>query len=510
MSPAGRSLASMCIGSMAVLSALLSAGPLPAGEPAPAPAVRVILWFDTEDYLLPADDDASKRLAELLTARGIRGTFKLVGEKARVLERRGRRDVIDALRKHDIGYHSDYHSVHPCVAEYLAEASWDEGLAEFSRRERQGAADVRRIFGVPVLACYGQPGSSWAPQTYAALPAIGVLPCYVDDGDHVGVGGRPFRYCGAIVVYQMKDNVTRMDLYGDGGLEKGCQAFEEIHARLKRGGGGLISIYYHPCEWVHQQFWDGVNFSRGANPPREEWKAPPQRPREETEAAFARFEKYVDFQKSLGVEFVTASELPRIYEDPVRRDKLPLKDVRLAAEETVRAGKLDALDIGGGRFLSPADVFAASVEALAGFIGHRELPADVAVGEVLGPSEPPPQSDVDETRWSDFRAAVLDVRDVLASRHQIPSRVFLGPRAIAPADFALACARLVADEGLATPPATVRIPRGTPVATAGRVAQDSPGIFGGWIIHREGFRAPRILEVARLQAWTLKPAAAVR
>jgi len=29
-----------------------------------APRIDVILWFDTEDYLLPADDDAAKRLAE--------------------------------------------------------------------------------------------------------------------------------------------------------------------------------------------------------------------------------------------------------------------------------------------------------------------------------------------------------------------------------------------------------------------------------------------------------------
>jgi hypothetical protein len=31
-------------------------------------------------------------------------------------------------------------------------------------------------------------------------------------------------------------------------------------------------------------------------------------------------------------------------------------------------------------------------------------------------------------------------------------------------------------------------------------------LFGGWIIHKEGFRAPKILEVARQQTWTLKPA----
>ena len=42
--------------------------------------------------------------------------------------------------------------------------------------------------------------------------------------------------------------------------------------------------------------------------------------------------------------------------------------------------------------------------------------------------------------------------------------------------------------------------------TARRIAKDTPGLFGGWIIHKEGFRAPKVLDVARLQAWTLKPA----
>jgi hypothetical protein len=38
------------------------------------------------------------------------------------------------------------------------------------------------------------------------------------------------------------------------------------------------------------------------------------------------------------------------------------------------------------------------------------------------------------------------------------------------------------------------------------VANDTPHLFGGWIIHKEAFRAPKILEIARLQTWTLKPA----
>src|SRR5216684_399660 len=140
-----------------------------AGMAESSPAeVDVILWFDTEDYLLPADDDACKRLADMLTERKIRATFKVVGEKARVLENRGRRDVIHALKNHDIGYHANFHSVHPTPSEYLADCGWLDGIAEFVRREGGGAADVRRIFGVVTLACYGQPGSSWGAQAIAA------------------------------------------------------------------------------------------------------------------------------------------------------------------------------------------------------------------------------------------------------------------------------------------------------------------------------------------------------
>src|SRR5580765_5421739 len=81
--------------------------------------VYVTLWFDTEDYIEPAADDAALRIANDLTAEGVRATFKVVGEKARVLEKRGRRDVIQALSKHAIGYHSNFHSIHPTPAEYL-------------------------------------------------------------------------------------------------------------------------------------------------------------------------------------------------------------------------------------------------------------------------------------------------------------------------------------------------------------------------------------------------------
>jgi hypothetical protein len=41
----------------------------------PAPGnVNIGLWFDTEDYILPASDDAAKRIATFLTGQGIQAT----------------------------------------------------------------------------------------------------------------------------------------------------------------------------------------------------------------------------------------------------------------------------------------------------------------------------------------------------------------------------------------------------------------------------------------------------
>ena len=150
-----------------------------------AAPVYVVLWFDTEDYIDPAADDAALQIASDLTSLNVKATFKVVGEKARVLEARGRSDVIRALSGHAVGYHSNLHSVHPTPAEYLRHFGYLEGADEFQRRETAGALDLRRIFGVKPV-CYGQPGSSWAPQTNLALRRMGI-PVYLDEGEQVGL-----------------------------------------------------------------------------------------------------------------------------------------------------------------------------------------------------------------------------------------------------------------------------------------------------------------------------------
>ncbi|HUR46724.1 MAG TPA: hypothetical protein VMZ27_12675 [Candidatus Saccharimonadales bacterium] len=482
-----------------------------AAEKASPPRIDVILWFDTEDYLLPASDDAAKRVADMLRERGIRATFKIVGEKARTLERRGRKDVIAALKKHCVAFHSNFHSVHPTPSEYLKDAGFLDGVAEFVRREGPGAADVRRILGVKTLACYGQPGSSWAAQAVAGLDQIGVAPsgvaCYVDEGDHVGLNNKPFWYANALNVYHMGQNYTRMDLHDPLAVEPAKHKVSAIASRLARqDGGGLISIFYHPCEWVHQEFWDGVNFARGNNPPRSEWKAPAQRTSEETEGAFKRFGEYVDhIRKIPGVRFITAEELPGIYPDRIRTEGANPEELSEIAKAITASGNntLDFITRGNKSF-SVADQFELLVEALAQDPTTQKKKTLSCHG-LFGPDAAcPSASQSREISMPAFRQAVTDARQFVHTQGRVPSRVFIGPDPVAPGDFLAAMAAVYLTS--AETQSSVTLPVGRTLLPARQIAEDTPKLFGGWITHRENFQAPRLLEIARLQAWSLKPA----
>ena len=469
------------------------------------PPIYVTLWFDTEDYILPQDDDATKRLAEMLTGLGVRATFKIVGEKARVLESRGRRDVIAALKRHDIGYHSNTHSQQPTIAVYLQNAGWEDGRAEFYRREAQGARDVARIFGVTPVA-YGQPGSAWAPQAYPALRDMGIG-MYLDESDHVGIDDQPFYYGGMLNVFKMRSNLARMDLSGGASLANGKSRFTKAYDQLRRDAGGTISIYYHPNEWVHTEFWDGVNFRRGANPARAEWKMPGTRPAAETEQAFHDFGEYIRFIKAQpGVRFVTATELMTIYADKAMTRSFRQEDLLGFARSVQKEITFQRLD---GYTLSAADVFGLLTDAMARFIERNELPSATKVMALDGPTRMYTPSTggtrSSSFRWSAFAQAVHDTSDYCRSSHRLPDEVWIGAESMSPADY-LATLAVTLEELIASGKPPTDVIRREGHYTADRhVADDSPDLWS-WVIFPEGFHAPRIMELARLQAWTLKPA----
>lgn len=487
----------LCLAGLVVFAAAPAAR---AADAPPRPQVYVILWFDTEDYVLPASDDAALQVAQYLTKQGVKATFKVVGHKARTLEQRKRTDVIEALKKHEIGYHSNWHSTQPTPAMYLSKLGWDEGVAEFIRREGPGRDDVKRIFG-QAPACYGQPGSSWGPQSYGALKRWDMF--YLDAGSHVALDGQPCYYAGVFNLYKLR-HVTRADLNKADQLDKATARFAEIRKAVLKEGGGVVSIYYHPCEWVHKQFWDGVNFAKGANPPPHKWKLPPQKTDDETKLSYRIFHDYIQFLKRFDdVKFITAREAAKLYADKARGRKFTPEEIAKVAK-----GVGDAIDFQrhGEYTLTASEVFDLLTRYVARRGAGKKVESLVFKGTPLGPTGLAPDfTEAATTDDSQFTRTTDDVVEYVARHGRVPSTVWLGSTAVTPEAYLRALARVALElhAGRAVP-ASIKL-EPTRLAAAKYVAEDDPRLWG-WVIFPPKFRAPEMMRLAQRQAWALKPA----
>ncbi len=498
-----------------------------------AAPVYVCIWYDTEDYVTPSSDDSALRLAELHSRLGLPATFKVVGEKARVLAARGRTDVLRALARHDVGYHTNYHSVHPTVPEYCDPLPWSEGVGLFRHLEEDGLTDVTRLLGQR-CSTFGQAGGAWAPQMYPTLVDWGI-PTYVDEGVWIGLNGQPFWYMGLLHVMRMESSSTRFRLREPRDELDGTARFSAAARRLADLAGGIISIYFHPCEWNTDAFWDGVNFARGANPPLHRLKLPPETPAVERERRFLAMETYLSHIAAGPAVGITCAELPRLYPDRAK-DRALTRDrvveatadwsdgVNFVATEHgwLSAGELLTVVAGllcPGPELPPAAAGRIAVP-LATFGPTGEVPpltAAVTVpfqhlvdgaGYLLchccpgrrrpagGPSEP-----------LSAAAAAVEARPAAAVQHRmryLPAAVPLGTLLVRPEEYLLAALRALRTAvSTGEPPSEVEV---SPAAfrPADHV-RHPPGAFG-WSIFPEGFDAPHVMTHARRQTWTLKPA----
>ena len=471
-----------------------------------------LFWFDVEDYLTAESDEALKGLLEIFEACGVQATWKMVAEKARVLEQRGRSDIIRLLQRQDIGYHTDTHSQHPVLSEYLADAGWDDGVEEVIRRERSAYDDVTRILGPS--STFGQAGGSWAPQLYPFMREAGI-PLFMDEASHIGCDGEPFWYCGVLHVNRMQDSVTRAEFdQGDEGLARGTQKFDEIHERRLANGGGLISLYYHPCEWATTAFWDGVNFADGAMPPSHQWKPAPLRPPGGMEEGLDVFRRYLEHIVSRpGVEVITGRQLINLFPDAARDATISAGDLLPALQ--FDDGAIDATWLGDVA-LAPSETFALICDLLVESVYILSAGLDDAAAEVPSISaslESTPYGPVrrlestvpmgTEIPMEAFIDATADARQALHYHGRVPAAVWIGAKRLSPADFLVTATELL--HNLVTEQAG--LPATVPTRAGSLASERHVHDKGwGWPIFACDFEAPSIMEQARLQAWTLKPA----
>jgi hypothetical protein len=491
-------------GILLVLAAAPSAGPaagFPAAGPAkPAPRkMLLVINFDVEDYTTPASegiDDIPKWLAEILTEEGATGTFYVIGEKARSLEARGRRDVIAAMAKHDIGSHTNFGSFHPTVTEVLEKAGWADGVTSMLERESAGVKELERIFGVPV-ATMGRHGGSYGPQLVAALGTLGLG----FSGSPVGLPGRTSAWFANALNFSFQyggydDVFWRDDLFEP--------AFEKIKAELPELAKTRDAVSFfcgHPTKIRSEQFWD-FNFYGGKNTPPAEWKTPVLRPLAAMETAKKNFRRLVRWLKGRDdIEVTTFRDLMGRYEG--QKKTVTAAEMKAVAAEVLRTkALLPAAD------LSPAEILSALADALAYHRAEGVLPADLEIRHPLGPAAMPEETAAAGPLTPiDVYALAIPTCGEIGRTGALPAVVQAGARRLGPGRLLPLFAAAYLDLTAGQMRAGYEIPVSEPYPrTHEKTALDLIRGYKSWPVHKPDLDMARILEFTRLQLWTLKPA----
>lgn len=460
--------------------------------------METTLVFDVEDYTTPGRyglDDIPGWMAEIMTEEEVTGTFMVIGGKARVLEARGRTDVIKAMARHEIGSHTDNGSHHPTLCESLAGLDWDEAVSVCRDKEGRHIRELERIFGVKV-ACLSRHGGNFASPHVRFGAELGLPFAY---SQAASASRDPLWYCGALnfghelyideKAYGLPRELDRTLERLDGEIRRAAAAGFAWHALFMA----------HPLMVKSRQYTDSLNYADGVN--RRPWRLPefvPERQVREARNGFRRMVRFLRDHDTLRI---------RSFSDMVRRFG---RKKRFFTREELAGYAAQAcrdLRIPDGEEASAAEWIVAWAECLAG----GRLPARLPVREVLGPMEEPDQC-LEARTWPQAELAALAVRVAAFARAKgcLPGNLPLGDDGVNRIGlgalfflFAAGVTRLAAKKGggIRGAPSYPRYPEMA-------MAIDARARHGylHWSVFDKTMPLDNLCRQARLQAWTCKRA----
>jgi hypothetical protein len=462
--------------------------------------VYVIFQLDTEDFITPEADDILLDLIDILDQHGIRGSFCIVAEKARSLERRGRFDVIESLKKHDVAYQSNFHSVHPVISEYLKDKKWDEGVKEVKKREGPGLEYLRRLFGV-TPSSFIQPGGSWAPETPYALRELGV-PVYAD-----GIfESDPVWFCGSLCLRAamgFPEHSTLSD------LEALKSRFDSIYS--SKVNGGLITIVMHPCMFVTENFWDAVNFSYGKNTPQGKLMPAPLREKEKVKESLEVFHRFLGFiLEHRNVKVITFREVFSLFREPEDR-RLSSDQIFVLARNASRHNDWQIID---GISISPAEIFRLLIDVIINYLQENVEVETTPIRFTLGPIDNP-----SETLYAETYSGKVGIKDIfelsrisknfMDKYQRMPSIIVKHGVKYGPGAILEAAAKTVLhyfEHGAVPESIEVHgLPNIPEVVERWHLNKRISNQWK-WIIFPKDFSSKLIEELTLLQSWTIRPA----
>jgi hypothetical protein len=462
----------------------------------------VYVCFDIEDLVHPGADDVARDIAGMLADDGIVASMCVVGEKARLWERRDRQDVIAAVGQHDVGLHTDLHSVHPTVSEYLADKGWAEGVAEALQREGPGARDLARIFGT-FPSTWGTAGSSWAPQIPSATQRLGISSNIYS-----------FALSGETGASWFAGQLCYHTFVGLPGGEDACcddavfetalpRLLQQIEARQRRGFSCVGLFAGHPTRFRYTVFWDELNFKRGQNLARDAYRFAPRREDAEYAVGLGNLRRMLLAVRDLpGVEMIPIRALNNRF--ALETDVVAWADLCQLARNVIDNKGIDAED----PLASPAqklDVLARAV--LRSTLGEA-LPTHLILRRVLGPVAPSPP--LSEPLTIDRDLSVVFCRTLVghidATGH-LPTSLTVNGVTLGPGPLLRGIAALYLKTSRGSPRDWMTFePAAEEPSIASPLANELHQHLPNWPPHRTDLRLDNLALHTRLQSWSLKPA----
>jgi len=466
--------------------------------------MQIVFSFDTEDYVDPVSNDALKALAQSHTRHDMPASFGLVGEKARFLQARGRRDVIEAIAEHEIAYHSDHHFMLPdthyedtFTPEYMEKAGWDLAVARLSAEESRGVRDVERICGKRPrtwLRTYGD----WAPQVLAALDRVGIRvfaygpPFHIEDP-------RPIWYCNQLVVanprMMYEQNLHRDDMSA---AEKLAAHKQTLSDHLEKGTARL-GVVTHPTRFISDVWWEEPNLWGGIHqpPPRNDWTIPPRFAPDKSKELLWIADRFIEFASEIpDLEPVTFGDFEKqLCQQQSWLDRNQVARLAEGMDSRIRWAEVDGIPV------SPAEMLA--LFALATAEPDMNI---LPIRPMMGPTEEPLASGEPKPMpHAALTTAARRLENGLRDRACVPAcvRTAVGPVGPGACLLALAEALRNPEAETITLPADPGLPEPLHEDDYKRLGARPPCTY---IQKRGEFEFPRTTRLGQLQYWTVKPA----
>ena len=273
---------------------------------------QVLVTFATEDAVTPGHDEIILILCSRLSERGIPGGFHVTGDYVRSLRKRGRKDVVSALKEHEIGYHTNTHASYPFAGMYGETLPWDEAVSRYMLTEAKGVEDIVDITGE--FPRYIVSEFLKVPQLVEAYRKLG------------------FRYAGLNSGMPNSDTsaVCCMGMYAFAGPLFGMER-APFDGRLAEGLAELrgilekqppaVKIFLHPYKLLYNSYiqsWYGENNFYRHYDPNKEWRAP-EKSRytpEVTNLLVDEFFALFDLLSQYDVEFIRTADHLKQYVRP--------------------------------------------------------------------------------------------------------------------------------------------------------------------------------------------------